>query len=456
MPHKTKIANLTQQAAEVSRAWQEHGAKGETEAAEQNRVAALDLNRQIAELTKKQAEHDEMTTVANHYLETASRPPRFPSPSAQLDGSVLNRIDREIVLDALNRGVDKAASSYGLPDHERDALGHVANVHNRAYRAYVGAKSERAGSAMARKIMGDMPDHVQNAMWTVEDDKGGFLVAPTYRSQPIENRIKPGTIRSLARVEPTTGDLIIPVIRQPTSNANYSITDFTGEWVAEGNRQANEQVLNVDQLRIATHEWQGYWVPITEKLYKNATANVVDIVSRVIVAAANLAEGIAFWTGDGIGRPEGLLRVGNTVTEVNSGHASQLTPAGLRTLHFTLRTPYRDNGTYAMNSLTYGNHVLGLESTGGTYVFPQNQGQMPFTLHGRPVVFDELLDSVSAGNHPIVFGDFAEGYTIAEQSVLRIIRSDEKFIPQIAFLPTMTIGGQTTQLAAFVQQKVAA
>jgi HK97 family phage major capsid protein len=139
---------------------------------------------------------------------------------------------------------------------------------------------------------------------------------------------------------------------------------------------------------------------------------------------------------------------------VDSLDANLLTYRGLRKLHYTLRAPYRDNGTYAMNSLTYGDSILGLESTGGTYVFMP--GLEPGTLFGRPIEFCELLDAVSADNHPIVFGDFAEGYTIAEESTLRILRSDEKFLPQVGFLPTMEVGGKTTQEAAFLKQKVAA
>lgn len=455
--HKARIAELQQKAAEVTAAWREHVNKGDADAAEAARLSALSINGDLTKARKAQTEHEEMLALERDLSQTNSRPKRLPEDvklSAGAVAHVLDGIDHEVVLSALNSGVSRTAEKYALCDDQKAALQLAAQAHDKAFRCYVGAKSQRAGTAQAEAIMAGLPEHVRLAMWTVEGDKGGFLAPPTFRSQPVENRVKPGVFRKLARTEPTKGDLVIPVIKQPTTNAAYAITDFTGAWVSEGNRQSSEQVLNVEQLKIPTHEWQGYWVPITEKLMRNAGANVAEIVTRVIVAAANLAEEIAFWTGNGVDRPEGLLKVGNSITAVNSGHASQLTFNGLRTLHYTLAAPYRESGIYVMSSLTYGQHVLGLESTGGTYVFPPNTE--PMGLFGKPVEFCELLDSVAANNHPIIFGDFAEGYVIAEESTLRILRSDEKFIPQIGFLPTMTIGGQKVQGAAFVKQKVAA
>lgn len=457
--YQSKIRELKQKFAETSAAFQNASKRGDIEPAEKARTEMAAALTEMRALEAKQKDHDEAEEMAKLALEPAGKlniahqEPKSSSPEAAV--ARLAKIDREIVFSALNLGVDRAAQKFEITDAtEKAALAHATRVHSQAFRAYIGSPKQRQGEAEATKLMAGLPEHVRLAMWTVEGEKGGFLAPPTYRAQPIENRTKPGLFRKLARVEATSGDLMIPVIKQPASNADYQITDFTGAWVKEGNRQSNEQVLGLDQLRITPFEWQGHWIAITDKLMRNATANVADIVSRVINSAANLAEEVAFWTGNGVDRPEGLLRLGNAITPVNSGDANLLTYRGLRRLHYTLRAPYRENATYAMASMTYGDSVLGLESTGGTYVFLP--GLEPGTLFGRPIEFCELLDSVAADNHPIVFGDFNEAYTIAEESTLRIIRSDEKFIPQVGFMPTFEVGGRTTQEAAVVKQKVAA
>ena len=161
-------------------------------------------------------------------------------------------------------------------------------------------------------------------------------------------------------------------------------------------------------------------------------------------------EDFEFTSGDGQGRPLGILNAG--LATVNSGNASALTYAGLTSLFTTLPAQYRQNATAMMSSSTYGS-ILALEDTGSNLIFPPNS--LPNTLFGRPIVFNEFLDNVAAGNVPIIFGDFSF-YVIADRLELRLQRLEERAAPNIMILPFARLGVQTVRTNAFRTQTIAA
>ena len=63
------------------------------------------------------------------------------------------------------------------------------------------------------------------------------------------------------------------------------------------------------------------------------------------------------------------------------------------------------------------------------------------TVMGKPVVTDDNMPVVGAGNFPIAFGDFRRGYTIADRMGTRILRDPYTNKPFVGFYVTKRVGG---------------
>ena len=79
------------------------------------------------------------------------------------------------------------------------------------------------------------------------------------------------------------------------------------------------------------------------------------------------AEGTAFVTGNGVGKPEGFMTNGD-VGEVVSGHATTVTADGLISLVHGIKSEYAKNGTFVFNRTTLS-AIRKLKDTAGQYVF---------------------------------------------------------------------------------------
>lgn len=125
-------------------------------------------------------------------------------------------------------------------------------------------------------------------------------------------------------------------------------------------------------------------------------------------------------------------------------------------LIYTLRTGYRRNARWLMNSATAG-MVRRFKDLNGQYLWIDNlaQGQPPL-LCGYPVSIDEGMPNVAAGTYPIAFGDFERGYLIADSFGLRITVDDNITTPgQVKFYVRKRVGGKLLDDNAIKVLKIA-
>ena len=92
------------------------------------------------------------------------------------------------------------------------------------------------------------------------------------------------------------------------------------------------------------------------------------------------------------------------------------------TTHFySLAAPYRQKGTWLMNSTTLAS-IRTIKDATGRYIWqPALSADAPETILGRPVVEIYDMDSAGAGTSPIVFGDIATAYRIVDRASLSLL-----------------------------------
>lgn len=182
------------------------------------------------------------------------------------------------------------------------------------------------------------------------------------------------------------------------------------------------------------------------------------------------AEGTAFVSGTGVGQPEGFLNTDKATAEdgvrafsalqyIGSGSATGLGTAldvKLIDLIHALKSGHRQGAVFVMNSTTLAN-VRKLKTSDGAFLWQPGmvEGQ-PDRLLGYPVIEAEDMPDVAAGTFPIAFGNFRNGYLIAERSATRVLRDPFTNKPFVHFYATKRVGGKVLDSNAIKLLKIEA
>lgn len=174
------------------------------------------------------------------------------------------------------------------------------------------------------------------------------------------------------------------------------------------------------------------------------------------------AEGEAFVKGTGVNRPLGFLaspasaandavRTFGTLQFIGSGSATGFDAnpeSRLIDLVHTLKSGHRQGASWVMNSTTLA-MVRKLKTPDGAFLWQPGlvEGQ-PDRLLGYPVVEAEDMPDVAANAVPIAFGNFRNGYLIAERSATTILRDPFTNKPFVHFYATRRVGGQVLDSSA--------
>lgn len=189
-----------------------------------------------------------------------------------------------------------------------------------------------------------------------------------------------------------------------------------------------------------------------------------------IAAEFARAEGAAFVSGNGTNQPRGFLnapasaapdasRPFGTLQFIGSGNATGFDSAPevkLIDLVHALKPGHRQGAAWVMNSATLA-AVRKLKAADGSFLWQPGliEGQ-PNRLLGYPVVEAEDMPDIAANALPIAFGNFRNGYLIAERSATSILRDPFTNKPFVHFYATKRIGGQVLDSDAIKLLRIAA
>lgn len=289
----------------------------------------------------------------------------------------------------------------GTPDP--DDKDEAQELQSRAFRSYI-----RLGRDA-------MPIDEVRSMTIGSDVNGGYLAPQELTSEIIKNVTELSPIRQLSTIRPAgAGEVVL----------NRRTGRPTGGWVGEV-EESSESSGTYGQLSIPINTLRVY-TDVSNQLLEDAEADIEgEVVDGLSESFAEL-EGEAHIAGDGVKRPLGILDSDSGLSYTPSGHASAFATSNpadaLITLFYAVKSVYRKNGTWLMNSNTMA-AIRKFKGTDGHYMWqpPIAAGQPP-TLLGRPVTEDPAMPDLGANEFPIAFGDFAKGHRIYDRKSMTILR----------------------------------
>lgn len=279
-----------------------------------------------------------------------------------------------------------------------------------------------------------VPHEVLNSLHIGTDTEGGYLAPDEYERTLIEALEEQNIFRQLAHVIHTSsGDRKIPVV---TSKG-------TAAWIDE-EQQYPESDDTFGQVSIGAYKL-ATMIKVSEELLNDSVFDIPSYIAREFARRIGAAEEEAFFTGDGSGKPLGILAAtGGAQVGATAAAADKVTFDEVMDLYHSLRTPYRRNAVFIMNDSTV-KALRKLKTTGGgDYIWqPSVTAGTPDTILNRPVITSAFMPTLATGNKTILFGDMGY-YWVADREGRSFKRLNELYAPtgQVGFLASQRVDGK--------------
>lgn len=289
---------------------------------------------------------------------------------------------------------------------------------------------------------------VYNALQIGTDSEGGYLVPDEFERTLVEALEEENIFRQLAKIiQTSSGDRKIPVVA----------TKGTASWIDEEGAYP-ESDDSFGQVSIGAYKL-GTMIKVSEELLNDSVFDLEGYISREFARRIGAREEEAFFTGDGTGKPTGILAAaGGADIGVTAAGAAAITADELIDLFYSLKSSYRKNAVWLLNDSTV-KAVRKLKDNQGQYLWqPSLTAGTPDMILGRPVRTSTYMPAAAAGEKSVAFGDFGY-YWIADRQGRSFKRLNELYAAtgQVGFLASQRVDGKLIlpEAVKVLQQKSA-
>ena len=274
---------------------------------------------------------------------------------------------------------------------------------------------------------------VRNALQIGTDSEGGFLCPDEYEHTLVQALTEENQLRSLCTIIRTeSGDRKIPIV----------VSKGTASWIDEEAAYPESDdafgQTSISAYKLAT------MIKVSDELLHDSVFDVASYIAREFARRIGAAEEEAFFTGNGTGKPTGLLHTtGGAEVGVTTKSATTLTFDEVMDLFYSLRAPYRRSAVFLTNDATM-KALRQLKNGNGDYIWqPSVTAGTPDTILNRPVYTSTFMPTIAAGAKAMVFGDM-NYYWIADREGRKFQRLNELYAPtgQVGFLASQRVDGK--------------
>ena len=300
------------------------------------------------------------------------------------------------------------------------------------------AKDGRASDEYTRSFWALMRNksvshEVYNTLKIGQDDHGGFLAPDEFQRTLLEALQEQNIFRQLAHVITTSsGDRKIPVV------ASKGTAAWIDEEAAYPESDDTFGLVSIGAYKLAT------MIKVSEELLNDGVFDIAAYIATEFARRIGAAEEEAFFTGNGTGKPTGILNAtGGAELGVTTAGATAITMDEVMDLFYALRSPYRRNANFLMNDATV-KALRKLKNASGDYIWqPSVTAGAPDTILNRPVYTSAFMPTIAGGAKSILFGDLGY-YWVADREGRSFKRLNELYAPtgQVGFLASERVDGK--------------
>jgi len=274
---------------------------------------------------------------------------------------------------------------------------------------------------------------------------GANLVPQEFERQLIDSLRWMGSLRALATVLTTSdgGEILVPTV---TSHG-------TASWIGE-NASYTDSDEAFGNVSLKAYK-AGTMIRVSEELLTDSAFDLDAYMRREFAARIGVLEETAYVSGDGTGKPTGIVsQAGAGVTATS---ATALTYDELVDLMFSVPVQYRGRASFLVSD-GFVRTILKLKDLDGRPVWGAglNAG-MPDTIMGRPVYPHPDMAAPAISAVPALFGDFSY-YWIRDVNGVAFQRLNELYAAngQVGFRAYHRTDGKLTNTSAVKKLTMAA
>ena len=320
----------------------------------------------------------------------------------------------------------------------------------------------KALRAIEAKAFGDDDGFETRATQTVTStgSAGGFALPEVIERAIARLSVDISPIRQIATVR---------TVSSPDYKELIDVGGAGFEWVGETDPRS--QTNTPDLAEVAPTFGMGSAKPqASEESLDDLFFDVEDWLISSAAEAIAQGEGAAFVGGNGTKKPTGFLagpaplatadatRAFGTLQYIASGQAAAMptSPDVFLDMVYALRARYRRNARWVTAKLLLAS-LRKYKNTEGDYLWqPSLQAGTPATFLGYGITEAEDMPAVAANSFPLAFGDFKEGYLIADRVGMRITRDEITTPGFVKFYVRKRVGGKLRNTQAIKLLKIAA
>ena len=259
--------------------------------------------------------------------------------------------------------------------------------------------------------------------------QGGALLP--HEHTLIESLEEQNIFRQFAhKITTSSGDRKIPIV------ASKGTAKWIDEEAAYPESDDTFGLLSISAYKLATT------IKVSDELLHDSVFDVASYIAKEFARRIGAAEEEAFFTGDGSGKPTGILSESGAEQGVVTAGAN-ITFDEVIDLFYSLRAPYRRNAIFMMNDSTVRS-LRKLKNGSGDYLWqPAVTAGTPDTILGHPVYTSSFMPAIESGAKAILFGDMSY-YWIADREGRTFQRLNELYAPtgQVGFLSSERVDGK--------------
>ncbi len=273
---------------------------------------------------------------------------------------------------------------------------------------------------------------VMNALQVGTDSEGGYLVPDEYERTLVQGLEEENVLRSLCTViQTSSGDRKIPLV------ASHG----TASWVdEEGTIPDSDDTFG--QITIGAHK-VATMIKVSDELLQDSVFNIESYIAAEFARRIGAAEEEAFITGNGTGKPTGLLHATNGAGIGVTTNGNTPTADEIFDLIHSIKSVYRKKAVFLLNDSTL-KALRKLKDGQGQYLWqPGLKEGQPDTLLNYRLVTSPFMPEIDSGNKVILFGDFSY-YWLAEREGRTLERLNELYAvtDQVGFKMTERLDGR--------------
>lgn len=188
----------------------------------------------------------------------------------------------------------------------------------------------------------------------------------------------------------------------------------------------------------------GTMIKISNELLNDSAFDLATYIARRFGVRMGNAEERAFITGDGVGKPLGLLaETGGAKVGVTAGKKDAVTFDEIFKLYYALKAPYRKKAQFLCNEALVL-QLMTIKDNNGNYIWkPGLEIGKPDTLLNRPLKTSAFMPEIKGGSKVMAFGDYSY-YWVADRQNRTFRRLNELYArtDQVGFLTTQRVDGK--------------